>query len=122
MPLFFVIMFAIFWLSFVIGKSIGDYLVTGFDSLIEISANLSILSSFLKALIKSVLIGVGTVVGFMPIIIICVTLIGLMEQTGYITRVSFLLDKFFEKFNLGGKSVIPLIVGAGCSITAYMST
>lgn len=122
LPFFFGVMFCIFWLSFVFGKVIGDFLAGEFGVLVEITENAAILAPFLKALIKSVLFGVGVLIGFMPTIIICVSLLSVVEQTGYITRVSFLLDKFFEKFGLGGKSLIPLIVGAGCSITAYMST
>jgi ferrous iron transport protein B len=121
-PIFFAIMFAIFWLSFVLGKVIGDFFVSGFDILIEFFNGVAFLPDFAKALLKSVLVGVGTVIGFMPTIVICVSLLSLLEQTGYVTRVAFLLNKLFEKFNLGGKSLIPLIVGAGCSITAYMSS
>jgi ferrous iron transport protein B len=121
-PLFLGIMFFIFWLSFVFGKMIGDdYLVAIFEFFIGLAEESTFLTPFFKALITSVLTGVGVVVGFMPTIIICITLISLLEQTGYITRICFLLDTFFEKFGLGGKSLIPLIVGAGCSITAYMS-
>lgn len=120
-PIFFGIMFLIFWLSFVIGGEIGEFLGSGFDIVINFTKTLPFLGPFAKAFTESVLIGVGTVVGFTPIIVLCATLINLLEQTGYIARVCFLLDKFFDKFNLGGKSLIPLIIGAGCSISAYMS-
>jgi ferrous iron transport protein B len=121
LPLFFLIMFAIFWLSFVLGKGVGDFFVSGFEFVSTVTEDSIYLSSFIKALLVSILAGVGVLIGFMPTIIICTSLIALLEQTGYITRVCFLLDKLFEKFGLGGKSLIPLIVGAGCSITAYMS-
>lgn len=121
LPLFFGIMCLIFWLSFIIGATIGGFLTSGFDFIINFVKNIPFLNNFAKAFIESILIGIATPIGFMPVIIICSTLLNLLEQTGYITRVCFLLDKFFNKFNLGGKSLIPLIVGAGCSITAYMS-
>lgn len=121
LPLFFGVMFIIFWLSFVIGKGVGDFLAEGFNFAIQIINNLAFLNNFLKALTQSVLTGIGIVIGFMPVIIVCSILLNMLEQTGYITRVCFLLDKFFNKFHLGGKSLIPLIIGAGCSISAYMS-
>ena len=121
-PLFFGIMFFIFWLSFIAGKEVGDFLVEqGIDRLSDFLTGLEFLPEFAKALIKSLLVGVGTFVGLIPILVICTALISIMEQTGYITRVAFLMNKLFERFNLGGKSIIPLILGAGCSITAYMS-
>jgi ferrous iron transport protein B len=122
LPFFFGIMFFIFWFSFIVGKAIGDFFTGFFDFGIEWIEGLAFLPHFLRAIFKSIIVGVGTVVGFIPTIVICTTLIGILEQTGYVTRISFLLDKLFEKFGLGGKSLIPLIIGAGCSITAYMSS
>lgn len=121
-PIFFAIMFAIFWSSFVFGKEVGDIFLGWFEFLIEIVKGFEFVNSFVKALFISVLNGVGIVASFMPTIVICLILLNFLEETGYITRVCFLLDKIFNKFNLGGKSLIPLIIGAGCSISAYIAT
>lgn len=121
-PVFFGIMFFIFWFSFIVGQEIGDFIVEeGIERFSIFLMELEFIPQFLKTLIKSVLVGVGTFVGLIPILVICTSLITLIEQTGYITRIAFLMNKLFEKFNLGGKSIIPLILGGGCSITGYMS-
>jgi ferrous iron transport protein B len=65
--------------------------------------------------------GVGSVVLFLPNIVILFFGIALLETTGYMSRVAFLLDGFFHKFGLHGKSFIPLVTGFGCSVPAYMA-
>lgn len=122
LPIFLFFMFAVFNLSFLIGGFFQD----GIDTL------MLDLGSFVKGLISNeelgsligngMIGGVGAVISFLPLIIVLYFGISLLEGTGYMARVAFLLDGIFHKFGLHGKSFIPLVTGFGCSVPAYMAT
>ena len=120
-PIFLFFMWSLFQLTFEIGAIPMEYIDAFFgwfgDTLGATIANDDIRSLVVDGIIS----GVGAVVLFVPNIIILFIGIALLESTGYMSRVAFLLDGFFHKFGLHGQSFIPLVTGFGCSIPAYMS-
>ncbi|WP_187951147.1 ferrous iron transport protein B [Helicobacter pylori] len=115
-------MFIIFSLSFLIGGGVQKALEAGFKFLSDgIKANVA--NEDLASLVGDGIIGgVGATVSFLPLIVVLYFGISLLETTGYMSRVAFLLDGILHKFGLHGKSFIPLITGFGCSVPAYMAT
>ncbi|RDU56708.1 ferrous iron transport protein B [Helicobacter sp. MIT 99-5507] len=121
-PIFLFLMWLLFNLTFNIGSYPQGWIEDSFAWLGDIVKE-NIQNDFLASLISDGIIGgVGTVISFLPLILILFLGIVLLETTGYMARVSFLLDGFFHRFGLHGKSFIPLVSGFGCSIPAYMST
>ena len=121
-PIFLFFMWALFQLTFELGAVPMDYIDAFFGWMGETIGN-TIKNDDVRSLIVDGLIGgVGAVVLFTPNIIILFIGITLLETTGYMSRVAFLLDGIFHKFGLHGQSFIPLVTGFGCSIPAYMST
>ena len=120
-PLFLFFMWGLFQLTFEIGSIPMDWIDACFawfgDTVGATIANDEIRS----LVVDGVIAGVGAVVLFVPNIVILFVGIALLESTGYMSRVAFLLDGFFHKFGLHGQSFIPLVTGFGCSIPAYMS-
>ncbi len=115
-------MFIIFSLSFLIGGGVQKALEAGFKFLSDgIKENVA--NEDLASLVGDGIIGgVGATVSFLPLIVVLYFGISLLETTGYMSRVAFLLDGILHKFGLHGKSFIPLITGFGCSVPAYMAT
>ncbi|WP_187869273.1 ferrous iron transport protein B [Helicobacter pylori] len=115
-------MFIIFSLSFLIGGGVQKTLEAGFKFLSDgIKENVA--NEDLASLVGDGIIGgVGATVSFLPLIVVLYFGISLLETTGYMSRVAFLLDGILHKFGLHGKSFIPLITGFGCSVPAYMAT
>lgn len=121
-PIFLFFMWVLFNLTFTIGAYPQDWIENGF-AYIGDNVSKHIENEALGSLISDGIIGgVGTVLSFLPLILILFLGIILLETTGYMARISFLLDGFFHRFGLHGKSFIPLVSGFGCSIPAYMST
>ena len=121
-PIFLFFMWGLFQLTFELGAIPMDYIDAGFGWLGD-AVGQSIAHNGLRSLIvDGIIAGVGAVVLFLPNIIILYIGIALLETTGYMSRVAFLLDGFFHKFGLHGKSFIPLVTGFGCSVPAYMAT
>ena len=121
-PIFLFFMWGLFQLTFELGAIPMDYIDAAFSWLGDAVAQ-SISHEGLRSLIvDGIIAGVGAVVLFLPNIIILYIGIALLETTGYMSRVAFLLDGFFHKFGLHGKSFIPLVTGFGCSVPAYMAT
>jgi len=121
-PIFLFLMWGLFQLTFELGALPMDYIDAGFGWLGD-TVGQSISHEGLRSLIvDGIIAGVGAVVMFLPNIIILYIGIALLETTGYMSRVAFLLDGFFHKFGLHGKSFIPLVTGFGCSVPAYMAT
>lgn len=121
-PIFLFFMWGLFQLTFEIGAIPMEYIDAGFSWLGD-AVGTTIAHEELRSLIVDGIInGVGAVVLFLPNIIILYIGIALLETTGYMSRVAFLLDGFFHKFGLHGKSFIPLVTGFGCSVPAYMAT
>lgn len=123
-PIFVVVMFLVFQISQAwLGPYIADYLVglienfQGYVGELVADAN-PLLSSLL---VDGIIGGVGAVVGFLPLVMVMYFLIALLEDCGYMARVSVVLDPIFKKVGLSGKSVIPFVIGTGCSIPAVMS-
>ena len=126
-PSFIIIMAAVFWLTFgVIGAWMQELFENGIDwlkgltdvFLKNVGAN-EVLHSFI---INGLFSGVGSVLSFLPIIIILFFFLSLLEDSGYIARVAFFMDKLLRKFGLSGRSIVPLLIGFGCSVPAVMST
>ncbi|MGL2519865.1 ferrous iron transport protein B [Helicobacter pylori] len=115
-------MFVIFSLSFLIGGGVQKALETGFKFLSD-GVKENVANEDLASLVGDGIIGgVGATVSFLPLIVVLYFGISLLETTGYMSRVAFLLDGILHKFGLHGKSFIPLITGFGCSVPAYMAT
>ncbi len=120
-PIFLFLMWGLFQLTFEVGAIPIDYIGQLFSEL-QNGVKTILGNGFIGQLIADgAIAGVGAVVMFLPSIIILFLGIALLETTGYMARVAFLLDGFFHKFGLHGKSFIPLVMGFGCSVPAYMS-
>ena len=120
-PIFLFLMWGLFQLTFEVGSIPMDW-IDGFFAWLGESVGATISNDDMRSLVVDGLIaGVGAVVLFVPNIVILFIGIALLESTGYMSRVAFLLDGFFHKFGLHGQSFIPLVTGFGCSIPAYMS-
>lgn len=126
-PCFFGIMLLVFYLTFnVIGaglQSLLDMGITQLTNLTEqamISANVN---SVLRGLvIDGIFAGVGSVLSFLPIIVTLFFFLSLMEDSGYIARVAFVMDKLLRRIGLSGRSIVPMLIGFGCTVPALMST
>jgi len=120
-PLFLFFMWGLFQLTFELGSVPMDYIAAAFDWLGN-QAKIILGDGELGSLVADgIIAGVGAVIMFLPNIVILFLGIALLETTGYMSRVAFLLDGFFHKFGLHGKSFIPLVTGFGCSVPAYMA-
>ena len=123
-PIFAVVMFLVFDISqSTFGPFLADTLVGWIESFQEMVAGMVENSSpFLQALLVDGIIGgVGAVVGFLPLVMVMYFLIALLEDCGYMARVSVVMDPIFKKVGLSGKSVIPFVIGTGCAIPGVMA-
>lgn len=120
-PIFLFFMWSLFQLTFEIGAIPMEYIDEFFNWLGDTVGSTIINNDIRSLMVDGIISGVGAVVLFVPNIIILFVGIALLESTGYMSRVAFLLDGFFHKFGLHGQSFIPLVTGFGCSIPAYMS-
>lgn len=121
-PIFLFFMWALFQLTFTLGALPMDLIESFFGWLGELIKDNIESESLASLLADGIVGGVGAVVLFLPNIVILFFGIALLETTGYMSRVAFLLDGFFHKFGLHGKSFIPLVTGFGCSVPAFMAT
>ena len=126
-PIFIGIMGLVYFLSVgIVGKyssSIIDNGISAFSNLMETwLKGLNSSEILISMICNGIIAGVGAVLNFVPQLIILFLCITLLETTGYMSRISFMLDNFFYKIGLSGKSLIPFIVGSGCSVPAIMST
>ena len=120
-PIFLFFMWGLFQLTFTLGNIPMDMIDGFFTWLGDVIAPTISNDDIRSLVVDGIIGGVGAVVLFTPNIIILFIGIALLETTGYMSRVAFLLDGFFHKFGLHGQSFIPLVTGFGCSIPAYMS-
>ena len=120
-PIFLFFMWGLFQLTFEIGSIPMEYIDVFFGFLGDGVGAIISHDGLRSLLVDGIIAGVGAVVLFLPNIVILFLGIALLESTGYMSRVAFILDGFFHKFGLHGKSFIPLVTGFGCSIPAYMS-
>ena len=126
-PCFVLIMLAVFYLTFnVIGAGLQYLLEILIGKLTEIVANgltaVGVNDTIHSLIIDGVFSGVGSVVSFLPIIVTLFFFLSLLEDSGYIARVAFVMDKLLRKIGLSGKSIVPLLIGFGCTVPAVMST
>jgi ferrous iron transport protein B len=121
-PIFLFLMWGLFQLTFEIGAIPMEYIDAGIGYFGDAVGSMITHDEFRSLVVDGIIAGVGAVLLFLPNIIILYIGIALLETTGYMSRVAFLLDGFFHKFGLHGKSFIPLVTGFGCSVPAYMST
>ena len=120
-PIFLFFMWGLFQLTFELGNIPMDMIDSFFASLIDGTKNILGDNELSSLVADGAIAGVGAVILFLPNIVILFFGIALLETTGYMSRVAFLLDGFFHKFGLHGKSFIPLVTGFGCSVPAYMA-
>ncbi|MGE5495889.1 MAG: ferrous iron transport protein B [Burkholderiales bacterium] len=126
-PIFLIIMFAIFWLTFgSLGALLSDAFESGIESVIElVDSGLKSLdvSAWMNSLIvDGVLAGVGSVLSFLPVIVLLFFFLSILEDTGYMARVAFVMDRLLRKIGLSGRSFVPMLIGFGCSVPAIMAT
>ena len=125
-PIFAVVMFLVFQISQVwVGTPVADYLVGWIETFQGYVGEVLLADAnpLLTALLADGIIGgVGAVVGFLPLVMIMYFLIALLEDCGYMSRVSVVLDPIFKKVGLSGKSVIPFVIGTGCAIPGVMAS
>lgn len=121
LPIFLFLMWILFQLTFEIGNIPMDMIDSFFNMVIDKTKEIMGDNQISSIIADGAIAGVGSVVLFVPNIVILFFGIALLETTGYMSRVAFLLDGFFHKFGLHGKSFIPLVTGFGCSVPAYMA-
>lgn len=121
LPIFLFFMWGLFQLTFTIGNIPMEIIDSFFAAIIDHTKEFLGDNEFSSIIADGAISGVGSVVLFLPNIVILFFGIALLETTGYMSRVAFLLDGFFHKFGLHGKSFIPLVTGFGCSVPAYMA-
>lgn len=127
LPLFMVIMFLVYYLSVgVVGSStveLVDGAVSAFkDKAYVLLNNIEVSQWLISLIIDGIVAGVGAVLNFVPQLIILFLCISLLETSGYMSRIAFFLDMVFKKFGLSGKSLVPFIVGSGCSVPGIMAS
>ena len=126
-PIFLGIMLTVFWLTFgIIGNSLSNLLIWGIESLSGFT-DLALKSYGLNPVMHSLVIdgifaGVGAVLSFIPIIITLFFFLSILEDSGYMARVAFVMDKPLRKLGLSGRSIVPMLIGFGCTVPAIMAT
>ena len=126
LPIFFGIMCLIFYLTFgVIGKALSDLLSLGIEALSALTERgltaLEINPVVRSLVIDGIFTGIGSVLSFLPIIVVLFFFLSILEDTGYMARVAFVMDRLMRKIGLSGKSFVPLLIGFGCSVPAILS-
>ena len=126
-PVFILVMAAVFFLTFaLIGPFLQDLMEMGIDALKNLTSDLmknGNVNSVIQGLVIGGLFeGVGSVLSFLPIIVTMFFFLSVLEDSGYIARVAFVMDKLLRKIGLSGSSIVPLLIGFGCTVPAVMST
>ena len=125
-PAFVAIMALVFWLTFnVVGAWLSEMLDAGIGWLTDVVAN-ALAAAQVNEVLQSLVIdgvfnGVGSVVGFLPTIVTLFFFLSLLEDSGYMARVAFVMDKLLRKIGLSGRSIVPMLVGFGCTVPAVMA-
>ena len=126
-PMFIAIMGFIFWMTFsVLGKWLSDLLALGIDEVTALVDN-ALMAYGLNPVVHSLVIdgvfaGVGSMLSFLPIIVVLFFFLAILEDTGYMSRVAFVMDKLLRRIGLSGRSFVPMLIGFGCSVPAIMAT
>lgn len=126
-PCFIAIMALVFYLTFnVVGAALQKLLELGIDKLAQVSdaamAAAKVNGALRSLVIDGIFTGVGSVLSFLPIIVTLFFFLSLMEDSGYIARVAFMMDKLLRKIGLSGRSIVPMLIGFGCTVPAVMAT
>lgn len=127
LPIFVGIMLLIFWLTFdVVGAGLQDLLALGISRLSAVVDH-GLTAYGMNPVVHSLMIdgifaGVGSVVSFLPIIVVMFFFLSILEDTGYMARVAFVMDKLLRKIGLSGRSFVPMLIGFGCTVPAVMAT
>lgn len=121
LPIFAVMMFLVFQLTFALGNPLVDALSSARDSLAEAVRTLGD-GPLVSLLADGVIEGVGAVLSFVPLILLLYLAIAILEDSGYMARAAFVLDKLMHKVGLHGKSFIPMLIGFGCTVPAVLAT
>ncbi len=126
-PMFLAIMGVVFWLTFgVIGSFLSDLLADGLNQLTEGVRSVLTSGGFNPVMISlvadGILAGVGSVLSFIPTIVVLFFFLSMLEDSGYMARVAFVMDKLLRKIGLSGRSFVPMLIGFGCSVPAIMAT
>ena len=126
-PVFIGVMCLVFWLTFnVIGSALSDWLSIGIDKLTGL-VDSGLTAYGINPVIHSLIIdgifaGVGSVLSFLPIIVTLFFFLSILEDTGYMARIAFVMDRPLRKIGLSGRSFVPMLIGFGCSVPAIMAT
>ena len=127
LPCFIGIMALVFWLTFgVIGAGLSDLLTLGIDALTGLTDR-ALTAYGINPVVHSLVIdgvfaGVGSVLSFLPIIVTLFFFLSILEDTGYMARVAFVMDQLLRRIGLSGRSFVPMLIGFGCSVPAIMAT
>lgn len=126
-PCFVLIMGLVFFLTFnVIGAFLQGLLESGIDALTQVTdkwmVSAGVNETLHSLIIDGIFGGVGSVLSFLPIVVVLFFFLSLMEDSGYIARVAFVMDKLLRRIGLSGKSIVPMLIGFGCTVPAVMST
>jgi len=129
LPIFFIVMWSVYSFSI---NGLGGYLSAYFNDVLFGEMIPTVVNNFLEGisvnpLLQALIVdgaigGVGAVVGFLPLIMVLFFCLALLEDSGYMSRVAVIMDRYFKKIGLSGKSIIPMIVGSGCAIPGVMAT
>lgn len=126
-PIFLLIMLLIFWLTFgVVGSFLSDLLSQGIDFVTNVTSD-ALTAYGINPVVHSLVIdgvfaGVGSVLSFIPTIVVLFFFLSILEDSGYMARVAFVMDKLLRKIGLSGRSFVPMLIGFGCSVPAIMAT
>ena len=127
LPVFFGVMFLIFYLTFdLIGQNLSDFLSLGIDKLTML-VDRGLTAYGINPVVHSLIVdgifaGVGSVLSFLPIIVTLFFFLSILEDTGYMARVAFVMDRLLRKIGLSGRSFVPMLIGFGCTVPAIMAT
>lgn len=121
-PLFFIFLYLMFEITFTLGQYPMDWIESGVNALSELMRSIMPEGPLKDMVVDGAIAGVGAVIVFLPQILILYFIISFMEDSGYMARAAFIMDKVMHKMGLHGKSFIPLIMGFGCNVPAVMAT
>ena len=127
LPCFIGIMALVFWLTFgVIGAGLSDLLTLGIDALTGLTDR-ALTAYGINPVVHSLVIdgvfaGVGSVLSFLPIIVVLFFFLSMLEDTGYMARVAFVMDKLLRRIGLSGRSIVPMLIGFGCTVPGVMAS
>ncbi len=127
LPVFAAVMFLVFFLTFhVIGSRLSDWLSMGIDwlgALVDQGLTAYGINPVVHSLVMDgIFAGVGSVLSFLPLIVVLFFFLSILEDTGYMARIAFVMDKPLRRLGLSGRSFVPMLVGFGCSVPAIMAT